>query len=157
MSQTTGNYQLAEQHGLAAVDANPDDVWATHAVTYVYEMQGRMTADVDLPACRAVVAYIEDHADAVAERLPIRRILARFGGSHAQRDALQRTLVASALRAGQLDLACALLNERIGVRENSVWSWRRRAQLSRTAGDSPDADRSDGRASSHASSFAAEA
>jgi hypothetical protein len=116
----------------------------------------RMTTEVGLPACRSVVAYIEDrHADVVAELLPIRTILARFGGSHAQRDALQRTLVASALRAGQLDLARALLNERIGVRETSVWSWRRRAELSRAAGDSPDAARADRRASSYASSFAA--
>jgi len=295
--EESGNYQLAEQHGLFAVDANPDDVWATHAVTHVYEMQGRidegirflrsgeanwgsgnlftvhnwwhlalylleaersdealaiydrhihndqsagvplemvdasallwrlqldgiatsdrfgrladawttrtshepwyvfndlhavmalagagrladaravidrldayvvasapssnvrMTTEVGLPACRSVVAYIEDrHADVVAELLPIRTILARFGGSHAQRDALQRTLVASALRAGQLDLARALLNERIGVRETSIWSWRRRAELSRAAGDRPDADRADRRASSYASSFVA--
>ena len=40
--EESGNYQLAEQHGLAAVGANPDDVWATHAVTHVYEMQGRI-------------------------------------------------------------------------------------------------------------------
>ncbi len=40
--EETGSYRLAEQHGLAAVDANPDDVWATHAVTHVYEMQGRI-------------------------------------------------------------------------------------------------------------------
>ena len=291
------NYQLAEQHGLAAVDANPDDVWATHAVTHVYEMQGRidegirflrgseanwgsgnlftvhnwwhlalylleaersdealaiydrqvhndrsagvplemvdasallwrlqldgiatgnrfaplaetwatrttdepwyvfndlhavmalagagrladaravidrldtyvataapssnlrMTAEVGLPACRSVLAYIEDrHADVVAELLPIRTILARFGGSHAQRDALQRTLVASALCAGRLDLARALLNERIGVRETSVWSWRQRAQVSRAAGDSRDAQRADHRAASYASRFTA--
>jgi hypothetical protein len=295
--EESGNYQLAEHHGLAAVDANPDDVWATHAVTHVYEMQGRidegirflrgseanwgsgnlftvhnwwhlalylleaersdealaiydrqvhtdrsagvplemvdasallwrlqldgiatgdrfaplaeawatrtydepwyvfndlhavmalagagrladaravidrldtyvataapssnlrMTAEVGLPACRSVLAYIEDrHADVVAELLPIRTILARFGGSHAQRDALQRTLVASALRAGRVDLARALLNERIGVRETSVWSRRRRAQVSRAAGDSRDAERADRRAASYASWFAA--
>lgn len=297
--EESGNYQLAEQHGLAAVGANPDDVWAIHAVTHVYEMQGRidegirflrgseanwgsgnlftvhnwwhlalylleaersdealaiydrqvhndasagvplemvdasallwrlqldgiatgdrfapladawttctsdepwyvfndlhavmalagagrladaravvdrldayvataapssnlrMTAEVGLPACRSVLAYVEDgHAEVVAELLPIRTILARFGGSHAQRDALQRTLVASALRAGQLDLARALLNERIGVRETSVWSWRRRAQVSRAASDSRDAERADLRAASYATWFAAEA
>jgi tetratricopeptide (TPR) repeat protein len=295
--EESGNYQLAEQHGLAAVDANADDVWATHAVTHVYEMQGRidegirflrgseanwgsgnlftvhnwwhlalylleaersdealaiydrhihndrsagvplemldasallwrlqldgiatgdrfapladawatrtsdepwyvfndlhavmalagagrladaravidrldayvataapssnlrMTAEVGLPACRSVLAYIEDrHADVVTELLPIRTILARFGGSHAQRDALQRTLVASALRAGRLDLARALLNERIGVRETSVWSWRRRAQISRATGDSRNAERADRRAASYSTWFAA--
>jgi hypothetical protein len=116
----------------------------------------RMTADVGLPACRSVLAYIEDrHADVVAELLPIRTILARFGGSHAQRDALQRTLVASALHAGRFDLARALLNERIGVRETSVWSWRQRAHVSRAAGDGPDAERADRRAASYASRFGA--
>ena len=40
--EETGSYASAEQHGLAAVARNPDDVWATHAVTHVYEMQGRV-------------------------------------------------------------------------------------------------------------------
>lgn len=116
----------------------------------------RMTAEVGLPACRSVLAYIEDrHADVVAELLPIRTTLARFGGSHAQRDALQRTLVASALRAGRLDLARALLNERIGVRETSVWSWRQRAGVYRATGDNRDAQQADHRATSHATLFTA--
>ena len=47
-----------------------------------------MTAEVGLPACRAVVAFTEGrHDDVVAELLPIRSALHRFGGSHAQRDA----------------------------------------------------------------------
>ncbi|MFP5372704.1 MAG: tetratricopeptide repeat protein, partial [Actinomycetes bacterium] len=37
-----GSYELAEAHGLAAVDRNPGDVWATHAVTHVYEMRGQV-------------------------------------------------------------------------------------------------------------------
>ena len=40
--EESGDYPLAEHHGLAAVDRNHDDVWATHAVTHVYEMQGRI-------------------------------------------------------------------------------------------------------------------
>ena len=40
--EETGDYPLAEHHGLAALDRNHDDVWATHAVTHVYEMQGRI-------------------------------------------------------------------------------------------------------------------
>ena len=68
-----------------------------------------MTAEIGLPACRAVLAFVEDrHDDVVAELLPIRRVLQRFGGSHAQRDALQRTLLESALRAGRYELARAL-------------------------------------------------
>ena len=40
--EESGHYQLAEHHGLAALDRNRGDVWATHAVTHVYEMQGRI-------------------------------------------------------------------------------------------------------------------
>ena len=65
-----------------------------------------MTAEIGLPACRAVIAFAEDrHDDVVAELLPIRRVLQHFGGSHAQRDVLQRTLLESALRAGRYELA----------------------------------------------------
>ena len=39
--EESGDY-LAAAHGLAAVTANPDDVWAAHAVVHVYEMQGRV-------------------------------------------------------------------------------------------------------------------
>ena len=297
--EESGNYQLAERHGLAAVERNRDDVWATHAVVHTYEMQGRvddgirflqgphadwaegnlftvhnwwhlavylleadrtdeslsiydqqihnehsagvplemldasallwrhhldgidvdgrftpladawatrtsdqpwyvfndlhavmalagagrlndahavvarlaayvateapssnarMTAEVGLPACRSVVAHAEGrHADVIADLLPIRTILSRFGGSHAQRDALQRTLVDSAMRSGELDLARALLDERLGVRESSVWSWRRRGRVFAATGDASAAERAEQRAAAHASRFAAAA
>jgi tetratricopeptide (TPR) repeat protein len=293
--EESGNYQLAEHHGLAAVDRNPDDVWATHAVTHVYEMQGRiddgirflrsrqgdwgdgnlfavhnwwhlalylleaergdealaiydrhvhheqsagvplemvdasallwrlllddvdtdgrfepladawatrtthepwyvfndlhavmafagagrladaraviarleryvvsappasnvwMTAEVGLPAIRAVLAYAEGRHDVVvAELAPIRTILARFGGSHAQRDALQRTLIVSAIGDGRLDLARALLDERLAVRDTSVWSWLRRSQIRRAAGDAEGAEHAEQQAGTYRARF----
>ena len=88
----------------------------------------RMTAEIGLPACRAVIAFGEQRdGDVIAELLPIRRVLQHFGGSHAQRDALQRTLLESALRSGRFELARALTAERLGVRERSVYSWTQRA------------------------------
>ena len=295
--EESGHYELAEHHGLAALDRNRDDVWATHAVTHVYEMQGRIdeglrflrgtqadwaegnlftvhnwwhfalylleagrehealgvydrnvhneasgcvpmemldasallwrlrldgvdvggrftplaeawtrltseapwyvfndlhavmafagagrfadaravidrldtyvavaapssnvrtTAEVGLPACRSVLAFAEGrHADVVAELLPVRRILTRFGGSHAQRDAVQRTLVVSAIRANRLDLARALINERLGVRETSVWSWRRRGEVLGASGDADAAAAlAERQAATHESRFA---
>jgi tetratricopeptide (TPR) repeat protein len=114
----------------------------------------RMTAEVGLPACRSVLAYAEGrHADVVAGLLPVRTILARFGGSHAQRDALQRTVVVSAIGSGQLDLARALLDERLGVRETSVWSSRRRAQVFGSVGDVDAAARAERHAWGWASKF----
>jgi tetratricopeptide (TPR) repeat protein len=89
-----------------------------------------MTAEIGLPASRAIVRFGQGrYADAVDELLPIRRVLQRFGGSHAQRDVLQRTLLEAALRSGGSDLARALLSERLAVRPTSVYGWTRQAQL----------------------------
>ena len=83
-----------------------------------------------------VLAFVEDrHDDVIAELMPIRRTLNHFGGSHAQRDALQRTLLESALRSGRYDLARALTSERLGVRESSVYGWSQRASALRGLGD----------------------
>ena len=63
--------------------------------------------------------------------LPIRRRLQRFGGSHAQRDVLQRTLLDAALRSGRTDMARGLISERLAVRPTSSYA---AAQQSRLAG-----------------------
>jgi hypothetical protein len=56
-----------------------------------------MTANVGLPACEAIVAFAEGrYADTVACLHPIRKIVHRFGGSNAQRDAVDRTLMEAA-------------------------------------------------------------
>ncbi|MBL8445595.1 MAG: tetratricopeptide repeat protein, partial [Zoogloeaceae bacterium] len=50
---------------------------------------------------------------------PIREIAHRFGGSHAQRDLLDLTLIEAALRAGRQPLATALCAERLQARGHS--------------------------------------
>jgi len=52
----------------------------------------------------------------------------RFGGSHAQRDILHRTLIEAALRAGRRPLAEALLAERLEIKPGCLFAGR---QLSR--------------------------
>jgi tetratricopeptide (TPR) repeat protein len=100
-----------------------------------------MTAEVGLPASRAVVAYTEGrYGDAVAELLPIRTVFNHFGGSHAQRDVLQQTLTDAAIRSGQLDLARALVDERLSQRDTSVYGWLRRARILAEQGDETQAD-----------------
>ena len=89
-----------------------------------------MTAEIGLPASRALLAHAEGrYDDVVAELAPIRRTLFRFGGSHAQRDALQRTLLDAAIRAGDHDRARVLLNERLTLRPTSVYGWTQRKRL----------------------------
>jgi tetratricopeptide (TPR) repeat protein len=114
-----------------------------------------MTAEIGLPACRAVVAFVEGRYDAViVGLLPIRRVLQHAGGSHAQRDALQRTLLEAALRAGRYELARALTAERLGVRETSVYGWSQRARALRGLGDVTGASAADARAATHRTQFA---
>ncbi len=115
----------------------------------------RMTSEIGLPACRATLAFVEDrHDDVITELMPIRRILNRFGGSHAQRDALHRTLLESTLRSGHYELARALTSERLGVRESSVYAWDQRARAIRGLGDSSAAADADRRAAQYRSGFA---
>jgi tetratricopeptide (TPR) repeat protein len=116
-----GAGRLAEAHDVVtALDRWLDTASGTNA---------RMTAEIGLPACRSVIAFGEERdGDVIAELLPIRRVLQHFGGSHAQRDALQRTLLESALRSGRFELARALTAERLGVRERSVYSWTQRSR-----------------------------
>jgi hypothetical protein len=116
----------------------------------------RMTAEIGLPASRAVLRFGQDrHEDVVVELAPIRRELARFGGSHAQRDVLVRTLIESALRTGQLDLARALLAERLSLRDTSVYGWTRQARWARAAGDDAAAAVAEQRAAANRDRFAA--
>ena len=53
---------------------------------------------------------------------PIRAIAHRFGGSHAQRDLLDLTLIEAALRSGDGALARALTTERSMARPDSPLS-----------------------------------
>jgi hypothetical protein len=115
-----------------------------------------MTAEVGLPASRALVRFAQDrHAEVVEELLPIRRHTVRFGGSHAQRDVLMRTLSESALRSGQMDLARALLAERLSLRDTSVYGWTQQARWARAQGDERAAGVAAENASRYQSRFAA--
>jgi tetratricopeptide (TPR) repeat protein len=100
-----------------------------------------MTAEVGLPATRAVVRFAQGrYDDAVQELLPIRRTLQRFGGSHAQRDVLQRTLLEAAIRGGQTDLARSLTAERLTARATSTYGWLQRARVLTATGDTAGAE-----------------
>ena len=76
--------------------------------------------DVGLDAALAVQAFGEArYADAVALLHPLRGNAQRFGGSHAQRDLLDLTLLEAAIRAGQPSLATALATARAAQRPRS--------------------------------------
>jgi hypothetical protein len=120
-------YVGAGRIGDAAALINDRKAWLRQADGTI--TNARMTRDIGIPVSQALVDYGSGRHDAVVEGLmPIRTRLAEFGGSHAQRDAVQRTLVESALLSGRLDVARALISERVGVKPASPWN---RSQLTR--------------------------
>ncbi|MES2818187.1 MAG: tetratricopeptide repeat protein [Pseudomonadota bacterium] len=83
----------------------------------------RFTAEVGRPLCLAMLAFgAGDYAQCIRLLRPLRAITQRFGGSHAQRDLFDLTLIEAALRAGQRALATALCNERLSLRSTSPLS-----------------------------------
>lgn len=78
------------------------------------------TRDVGHPATLAIAAFGRgDWEAAVRHLLPIRTLASRFGGSHAQRDVLELTLIEAAIRAGAGELAGHLSAEREASRAGS--------------------------------------
>jgi tetratricopeptide (TPR) repeat protein len=77
----------------------------------------RVTAEVGRRLIDGVLAFVGgEYARAVEAILPVRHDVVRIGGSHAQRDIINLTLIAAAERSGQWGLARELLAERILAR-----------------------------------------
>ncbi|MEO7852380.1 MAG: tetratricopeptide repeat protein [Rubrivivax sp.] len=73
-----------------------------------------MAREVALPLMRGLLAFARGDHDAAAEALYAARSDAqRFGGSHAQRDVIDQTLLAAAARGSRTDIGRALINERL--------------------------------------------
>ncbi len=118
----------------------------------------QMTSSVGLPVCRSLVRFGRGRYQQVLdELLPIRTRVHEFGGSHAQRDAVERTLLEAAIRAGRTDLALALVSERLAVRECNTYAWSQRARLLGAAADQPGAAAAAARASDLAAQIRAAA
>ena len=76
-----------------------------------------MTREVGLPLAHALQAFgRRDFGGAVTLLRRVRSIAPRFGGSHAQRDLIDLTLLEAARRDGQSSLLRALAHERLSAR-----------------------------------------
>lgn len=76
-----------------------------------------MTREVGLPVTEALLSFArQDYDHAIELLLPVRQIAHRFGGSHAQRDLINLTLIEAALRGQRANLACALAAERMELK-----------------------------------------
>lgn len=114
-----GNYAFNDFHAMMAFcgagrDADAERLVATQArALHAGDDNAMFLRDVGLDATAAVQAFSRGHyGDAVRLLRPLRSIAHRFGGSHAQRDLFDLTLIEAAARDGQKLLADALRRER---------------------------------------------
>lgn len=122
----TGFYAFNDVHAVMAyVGAGRRDAAASVIEAQVEAMarsndNATFTRDVGHAVARAVLAFGDgDYAAATALLRPVRAIAHRFGGSHAQRDVIDLTLIEAAFRSGQAGLAAALAAERLEIRHES--------------------------------------
>lgn len=121
-----GNYAFNDLHAMLAFvragrPAARDTVLATQAVAAGSDADnGIFTREVGSPATEAIVAFEAGrYQEAVRLLLPLRDTSHRFGGSHAQRDLLELTLLEAAIRAGDAALARELACTRLAWRASS--------------------------------------
>jgi hypothetical protein len=116
-----------------------------------------MTREVGLPVGRALLAFAQGRDDdAVADLAPVIAGAHRYGGSHAQRDLLDLTLLAAAQRC-DLPRARALLAERLALKPASLFNWRAEARVQAQLGNLAAAAQAEREAASRRRSFTAAA
>jgi len=82
---------------------------------------GAIYRDIGLPVVEGLSAYHHGaYGRAVEHLLPARFDLWKMGGSKAQRDIIDWTLLEAAVRAGQRDIALSLAHERLAMRPKSA-------------------------------------
>jgi tetratricopeptide (TPR) repeat protein len=106
----------------AARSPDPDHANRLRRSLDDYERRGsgdnrKVTSEIGRRLIDGVLAFGGgDYKSAVDAILPVRREAVRIGGSHAQRDIVDLTLIAAAERSHQWSRARAILAERVGIR-----------------------------------------
>ena len=138
-----GFYAFNDMHAMMAFTATGRHAAAARLLAAVDDAASRpgtnaeMTRRAGCAIVRAIDAFgRERYGDAVALLLPVRYRAHAFGGSHAQRDVVHRTLLEAALRSGQHTLARALAIERTALKPHCPFSWSLRHRAEAAAGRS---------------------
>lgn len=124
-----GNYAFNDMHAMMAFvgsglnDAADALLEAQREAMAASDDNAAFTRDVGHPASLAIKAFgVGNYAETVRLLRPLRAVAHRFGGSHAQRDVIDLTLIEAAIRSGQRALAVALASERNTARPDSPLS-----------------------------------
>lgn len=129
-----GIYAFNDVHGLVAyLGAGRQDLverqmeTLRRSATRPNFSNAAMAAQVGLPVAEALVAFAAgQYADCITRLRAVRSIANRFGGSHAQRDLLDLTLIEAARRAEDHGLLLALTAERLHAKPQSPLALRYR-------------------------------
>ena len=91
-----------------------------------------LSRDMTLPIARAAAAFVAgEYAEAAQLMGPTYPMLSRIGGSHAQREVFEDTLLETYIRAGMYDAAKSMLDERLSRRSSvrdTYWMGRLEAE-----------------------------
>jgi hypothetical protein len=122
-----GNYAFNDMHAMMAFvgagrhGAARTVLEAQRAAMDAGGDNASFTREVGHAATRAILAFGEaDYAQATELLRPIRSYAHRFGGSHAQRDLIDLTLIEAAKRSGREGLANALVAERTAAKSAAM-------------------------------------
>lgn len=118
--QGTGYYAFNDVHALMACLGAADRAAAqalldraSAQAELAAPLQRAMAREVGLPLMRGLIAHATEDWDTVVTQLgPLRAVAHRFGGSHAQRDLIDLTLLSACAHGSHRALGRALLNER---------------------------------------------
>lgn len=124
-----GNYAFNDAHAMMAFAAAERDQAARELLQAQEEAMARggdnarFTRDVGHPVALALKAFGErNYAETIKRLLPVRAVAHTFGGSHAQRDVIELTLIEAAIRADETALAVELTSGRARARPESPLS-----------------------------------
>jgi hypothetical protein len=124
----SGNYAFNDAHAaLAFLRADRPHALATlldaqEAAMARGDDNARFTRQVGRPLTLAFRDFVQGNAgDAARQLRQVRNDAAVFGGSHAQRDLIDLTLLAAAARSGSASLVASLSAERLAARPGSPW------------------------------------
>ena len=121
-----GRFAFNDLHALLALIGSGDlvqaEAWAAQVATQADRGNGNgddkgsnrvIAREVGAPLMRGLLAFAHGRFDAALEAIyPARALAQAVGGSHAQRDLIDQTLLAASVGASERSIGRALLNER---------------------------------------------
>ncbi|WP_397473495.1 tetratricopeptide repeat protein [Pusillimonas sp.] len=125
------SYTFNDWHAVMAYLGAGREDDATRLIDEFQRDRARMTEvdewthDIARPLAQGFVAFWhEDYPTAIQKLHPVRYIANRFGGSHAQRDIIDLTLIEAALRSEQPRFIAAFANERLALKPGDLMNHR---------------------------------